>query len=249
MKIYILLFSLFFTSCSHSSDVLIHIPEASGICYSKNSDSLFVANDEGKVYEISREGKLLRKKRLGKYDLEGVTCDDKNNKLIFAVEGKDHLLVVNQKNLTIQKEVDIKRYYHGINLLKRDKKNHGLEGITLLNDTLLLSNQSKKKWPKSNPSVVIKVDYPTTKKKIVIKDIIKHGYKDISGLCYHNGFLYMVTDTQNLLIKYDIKNDKTISSKTVPDGAIEGVAFDNDGYIYFANDEGTIIKTKAKGFL
>ena len=94
MKFYIIFFILFFTSCSHSDNTLVHIPEASGICYAKNTNSLFVANDEGKVFEISTEGKILRKKQLGKYDLEGVTCDEKKGKLYFAVEGDDNILIV-----------------------------------------------------------------------------------------------------------------------------------------------------------
>lgn len=247
MKFYTLFLIFFFTSCSHGDDVLVHIPEASGICYAKNTNSLFVANDEGKVFEISTEGKILREKRLGNYDLEGVACDSKKGKLYFSVEGDDNVLIVNQKTLNIQKEVKIKRDFKKVKVLKKDKKN-GLEGITITPNGIYLSNQSTKKWPKSDPSVLIKLN-SLKKKKVAIKGIVDHGYKDIAGLSYHNGYLYMVSDSENLLIKYDLKNKKTISTKELSDFAQEGVTFDDDGYIYFADDNGRILKYKSKGFL
>lgn len=247
MKFYTLFLILFFTSCSHSDDVLVHIPEASGICYAKNTNSLFVANDEGKVFEISTDGKILREKRLGNYDLEGVACDIQKGKLYFAVEGDDNILIVSQKNLTVQKEIKIKRKFKKVNVLKKDKKN-GLEGIAITPNGIYLSNQSSKKWPKSDPSVLIKIN-SLKKKKVAIKDIVDHGYKDIAGLSFHNGYLYMVSDSENLLIKYDLKNGKTISTKKLQDFAQEGVAFDGHGYIYFADDNGRVLKYKFEGFL
>ena len=246
MNFYTLFLIMFFTSCSHSDDVLVHIPEASGICYAKNTNSLFVANDEGSVFEISTDGKILRKKRLGKYDLEGVACDSKKGKLYFAVEGSDNILIVKQKTLVVQKEVDIKRTFKKVTVLKKDKKN-GIEGITSTPKGIYISNQSTKKWPKDDPSVVIKID-TVKKKKTAIKEIINHGFKDVAGLSFHNGYLYMVSDSENLLIKYDLKTKKTISTKKLPEAAYEGVTFDNLDHIYFADDNGKVLKQKFEGF-
>ncbi|MCH9813739.1 MAG: SdiA-regulated domain-containing protein [Epsilonproteobacteria bacterium] len=242
MRSCILFLTLFFTACSHSDSRLVHIPEASGICYAHNSNTLFVANDEGKVFEITAEGEILRKKRLGNYDLEGVACDSENGQLLFAVEESDNILIVNQKTLAVQKEINIKRKFKDITVLKKDKKN-GLEGITIAPNAIYLSNQSNKKWPKSDPSVVIKID-SLNKKKVAIKKIIDHGYKDIAGLAYHEGYLYMVSDTENLLIKYDLKKNKTVSTRKLAKSAQEGITFDNKGYMYIADDEGSIIKER-----
>jgi uncharacterized protein YjiK len=238
---------MFFTSCSHSDNALIHIPEASGICYEKSSDSLFVANDEGSVYEISTNGKILRKKRLGHYDIEGVACDGEKGKLYFAVEKSDNILVVNQKNLTVIKEIDIKRKFKNLKVLKKDRKN-GLEGIAITPYGIYLSNQSFKAYPNEDPSVLIKID-SLDKNKVAIKDIVDHGYMDIAALSFYDGYLYMVSDSENLLIKYDIKNRKTISTKKLQDFDQEGVTFDDNGYIYFADDNGKIIKYNFKGLM
>jgi uncharacterized protein YjiK len=227
------MFSLLFTSCSHSDNLLVHIPEASGICYAKNSNSLFVANDEGKVYEIDTKGKILRSKQLGNYDLEGVSCEEKKGKLYFAVEGADNILIVDQKNLTVQKEISIKRKFHKKLILRKDKKN-GLEAIALTPDGIYLSNQAK-------PSVIVKIK-DLKKRKVTIQEVIDHEFTDIAGLSFFEGYLYMVSDTQNLLIKYDINTNKTIWQKSLPDHAWEGVTFDDDGFIYFADDDGGVFK-------
>ena len=247
MKFYTLILMLLFTSCSHSDNTLIHIPEASGICYAKNTNTLFVANDEGKVFEISTDGKILRKKRLGNYDLEGVACDSKKGKLYFAVEKSDNILVVNQKNLKVQKEIDIKREYKKIAVLRKDKKN-GIEGIAITPDGIYISNQSTKRYPKPDSSVLVRID-SLKKKKVAIKDIVDHGYIDIAGLCFHGGYMYMISDRDDLLIKYDLKNKKTVAEKKLPSFAQEGVAFDDNSNIYIADDDGRIMKYKFKGFL
>ncbi len=229
------------TACSQKENhVIANVPEASGICYSQYSDTLFVANDEGKVYELSPEGKILRKKRLGDYDLEGVACDDKKAQLYFAVEGSDDILVVKQKRLKVIKKININREYKGTTLLVKDKK-RGIEGITMDDKYFYLSNQSERKYPRSDPSVIVKIDR-FSGKKADIKGMIDHKQFDIAGLAMHNGYLYMVSDTDNKLIKYDIQRDKVISVKELPDFAQEGVTFDDQGYIYFADDNGRVLR-------
>ncbi len=246
--IYVLTAFFFLTACSAKDNYLIaNIPEASGICYSKSSDTLFVANDEGRIYELSREGEILRKKRLGDYDLEGVACDNKKKLLYFAVEGSDNILVVKQKTFKVIKKININREYKGRTLLVKDKK-RGLEGITMDEKYFYLSNQSKRKYPRSDPSVIVKIDR-SSKKKADIKGMIDHKQLDIAGLAMHKGYLYMVSDTDNKLIQYDIKRDKVISVKTLPDFAQEGVTFDDQGYIYFADDNGRVLKYPETDFL
>ena len=71
-----------------NAKVIAKIPEASGICFIKKSNTLIVSNDEGWLYELKTNGKILRKKYLGKYDLEGVAYDKSNGKLLLCVEKK-----------------------------------------------------------------------------------------------------------------------------------------------------------------
>jgi len=225
-----------------NAKVIAKIPEASGICFIKESKSLVVANDEGWLYELKTNGKILRKKHLGNYDLEGVAYDKSSDKLLLCVEKRESILIVDRRSFKIDKEVKIKRTYKGIKLLKKSKK-QGIEAIAIDNGNIYLSNQSTKKWPNENASVVFKID-GIDKKKAKINEIYNHGYIDIAGLTFHKGYLYMLSDKKNLLIKYDLKKNKTIKKTKLPKSAQEGICFDNKDNMYIADDNGRILKYK-----
>ncbi len=58
MKIFLtLLLSLNFLFAK--IEIIAKIPEASGICYSTKSNTLFVVNDEGTIYEIDDNGEVV----------------------------------------------------------------------------------------------------------------------------------------------------------------------------------------------
>jgi len=230
-----------------NAKTIAKIPEASGIAYVQKSNSLFVANDEGTIYEITKKGKIVRKRFLGKYDLEGITYDKTNDKLLLAVEGDESILVLNRSSLDFEKEIKIKRKYKKLKLLKKSKK-AGIEAIAMDdNGDIYLSNQSRityNKKLKVNASVVFKIG-SQKKNKAKIIEVFNHGYIDIAGLTFHDGYLYMTSDKKNLLIKYDIKNNKTVKKIKLPKSAQEGICFDDNNNIYIADDNGRILKYKA----
>lgn len=221
--------------------IIAKIPEASGITYSKKSNSLFVVNDEGIIYELSLEGKILREKKLGKYDLEGITIDEENDLLLLAIEEDDSILVISKKKFKEKKEISIKRKYKGISVLKKGK--NGLEGIVLYKNKIYLSNQSNKKYPKEDSSVIVIIDYNLKQKKQKIENIIDHGFIDIAGLAIYDDILFMVSDKKSLLIQYDLQLKKVIKKEKLQKKfAQEGITFDNNGNLYVADDKGQILK-------
>ena len=228
--------ALLLSSCSDAvGDQIAKIPEASGISYCSDSDTLIVANDEGAYYEINRKGKILNKKKLGKYDLEGVVCEDEQ--LIFALEDKG-LLIVDRKRGK-KKKVVLDTIYQEKKLPLFDKK-EGIEGIAKSGNLLYLAKQSKKK-KKSFIAVVRLTPYPSR-----VVDVIEHYIADTAGLTYHDGYLYMVSDKEDLLIKYDLEKKKILQEVKLSKGAWEGIAFDNKGYVYLADDDGRVMKYKKK---
>ena len=241
-----ILIFLFLSTLTLNAKTIAKIPEASGIKYVKKSNSLFVVNDEGTIYELSKKGKILRKRFLGKYDLEGITYDKKNDKLLLAVEGDESILILDRESLDFEQEIKIKRKYKKLKLLKKSKK-AGIEAIAIdENGDIYLSNQSRityKKKLKVNASVVFKID-SLDKKKAKITEVFNHGYIDIAGLTFHDGYLYMVSDKKNLLIKYDIKTNTTIKKIKLKKSAQEGICFDGKNNIYIADDKGRILKYK-----
>ncbi len=237
MKYYLLAsFALLTIACGKpKGEVIANIPEASGISYCKNSDTLIVVNDEGRYYEISKKGKVLHKVKLGKYDLEGVVCED--NKLIFALENKG-VLVVDKKSGK-KKKIALDTMYQGKKVPLFDKK-EGVEGIAKVDNLLYLAKQSKKK-KESFIAVFRMKPYPSR-----MVDMIEHHIVDTAGLTFHEGYLYMVSDKKDLLIKYDVEKKKQIKKIKLKEGAWEGIAFDNKGNVYLADDDGRVVKYKKK---
>jgi uncharacterized protein YjiK len=221
--------------------VIAEIPEASGITYSSQSDTLFVVNDEGTIYELSKKGQILREKYIGNYNLEGIVVDDNKNLLIVAVEGQDDILILSKEDMRVQKEISIQRTFNGVKVL--EKGGDGLEGLALYKNELYLSNQSKNRYPTPDSSVIVVIDYDLTKKKQKIKRIIDHGYSDIAGLVFYNNTLFMVSDKESLLIQYDVKKDTVMNQiKLSKESAQEGIAFDATGVLFIADDNGQILR-------
>jgi len=215
-------------------EVIAQIPEASGITYRKQTDTLIVANDEGSYYTLTTKGKILSKKRLGKYDLEGVVSDE--DTLIFAIEDRG-LLVVDKK--TDKKSVlMIDTNYEGKSIALFNKKS-GIEGIAKVGDRLYLAKQSKKR----KDSFIAVVQLGTS--PLAIVDVIEHHIKDTAGLTYHKGYLYMVSDKEDLLLKYDLDKKKIVQKVHLMKGAWEGIAFDTKN-VYLADDNGRIVKYSKK---
>lgn len=231
-KVLVLLVALLSVSCAGDDTHKINnIPEASGVSYCNNSDTLVVANDEGWYYEIDRDGAILHKDRLKKYDLEGVYCEDK--RFVFAVEDKG-ILILNRKT-NKQKLIKIDPNYHNKKLKIVDKK-RGLEGITKIGDRYYLCKQAKK----SKKSFIIGVKLSHSDAKIV--DLIRPKIADISGLTYRNRILYMVSDKKDLLVEYDLKKNKIIKKIKLIKIAQEGIAFDGKGFVYISDDDGAVFK-------
>ncbi len=237
MRYYLLLsLVLLVSACGKpTGKVIAKIPEASGIDYCTHDDTLIVANDEGTYYKIDRKGKILRKNKLGKYDLEGVVCEE--NEILFAVENKG-LLSVDTKTGE-KKSIVLDTFYNGKKLPLFHKKS-GVEGIAKSGNIVYLAKQSDKK-KKSFIAVVRLTPYPS---KII--DVIEHHVADTAGLTYDDGHLYMVSDKEDLLIKYNLAKKKSVLKVKLEEGAWEGIAFDNKDNVYLADDEGRVLKYKKK---
>jgi uncharacterized protein YjiK len=222
------------------------IREASGICYIKKSDTFYVVGDNGMIYHISRSGMILDWHdfaTLKHKDFEGITYDKKNDLLYVAVEGVDNLLVLDREYVVHDDRNIDREDASGDLVLEKDNEN-GIEAITFAADALFIANQSYTFLPEPDASVLIQLDL-SSEDKIAMKKVVSlNPYTDIAGLAYYKGRIYMVSDDEKLLLVYDpVKNGvvDTIALKSIDpqldEMAIEGVAFDDKGYIYFAYDD------------
>lgn len=229
-------FIVLFTACGEpKGKTIAKIPEASGISYCAHDDTLIVANDEGTYYRLTTKGKILQKKKLGNYDLEGVVCEEKQ--ILFALENEG-LLVVDSKTGE-KKKVPLDTLYDGRKVPLFGKRS-GVEGIAKSGNTVYLAKQSKKK----KRSFIAVVSMTSSPSRII--DVIEHHVADTAGLAYHEGYLYMVSDKEDLLIKYDLQKKQRVEKVKLGKGAWEGIAFDTKGNVYLADDDGRVLKYKKK---
>ena len=213
-----------------TANKIASIPEASGISYCSNTNTLVVANDEGSFYELTPQGAIVAQHKLGKYDLEGVVCEKK--RFIFAVED-GALLEVNRKTFKT-KELKIK----GADF--KFSKKSGIEGITKIKDLYYVSIQAKKS--EDSKLLVLKVG----KNHAKVIETIEHGIIDSAGMQYHDKKLYIVSDKKDKLYIYNLKKNKVKKKIKLPKFAQEGITFDNNKNIYFADDDGAVMKYSLK---
>ena len=233
------------------------IREPSGITYHPKRKSLFVIGDEGHLYEMTMDGKVIRSKRLKRKDLEGLTVNPSNGHLYAVVEGDDAILEIDQNSLRIIRKFEINRKFNGQELLK--KRGNGLEAIVFVPDpshpeggTFWVGNQSFDLRLGKEPSVVCQINIPlrSSRKKKAKGKIIRFFSMDtidISGLTYdtRRNRLVVINDKPNLLqeVKYD---GQVLHQYQLPGKDQEGVALDTMGYIYIAQENGEIIKFKPR---
>ena len=234
---YLLILSLFafFAQAKPLGKLIAKIPEASGIDYCSDSDTLIVANDEGSYYELDMDGNILHSTKLGNYDLEGVVCEEKE--IFFAIENKGILKV--QRKRVKKEKLKLDPNYEGKDLPLFNKK-AGVEGIAKQGNVLYLSKQSDKK----KNSFIVVLEMVSDQLKVI--DVIEHRIPDTSGLTIHDKFLYMVSDKKDLLVKYDLQKKKIVEKVKLAKGSWEGIAFDDKGFVYLADDDGKVLKYKKK---
>ena len=229
------------------------IAEPSGITYHPIRRSLFIADDSGSIHEINLHGTSIQAKGLNELDIEGITINPQTGLLYAAVEGDETIIELEPETLTIQRQFRIGRYFKGELLLK--KGGMGIEAIAFVPDashpeggTFWVGNQSFSLKAKDEPSVVCEVVVPLRTQTAAVSDAsIINAYKmnfiDISGLAYdpQDEVLVLISDTTNLLV--EMNREGTILSKyLLPGDEQEGVTLDGLGYMYIAQENGTIIK-------
>jgi len=71
-----------------------------------------------------------------------------------------------------------------------------------------------------------------------------HGIIDSAGMEYRNNKLYIVSDTKDTLYVYDLKSQTILEKIKLSKFAQEGITFDNSGNVFFADDEGAVLRYK-----
>jgi len=231
------------------------IVEPSGICFHPLRKTLFVVSDEGELFEIETDGTPVSSVVIppGGLDLEGVTVHPRTGLLYLVVEGDDVVLEFDPDKKEITRMFPVNREYEGDpNFLQKkvEKFDNGLESIAFVPDedhpeggTFYMGNQ----W---DPSCIMEVLIPIESSQMETAEarilrILSLEIKDPAAMYYDpkTELLYIVNDADNILVELTL-DGKIVNEYAFLGNDQEGIAWDEEGYLYIAQDSGGIIHVK-----
>ncbi len=229
------------------------VPAPSGIVYHPLRKTLFVANDDGHVAELRTDGTLVQRRHLMFDDFEAITAHPKTGLLYIAIEGRDDVVEVDPDGLRIRREYDLPRTFEGRKIYERGGE--GVEGMTFAPDaehpeggTFFVVNRSAHRKDLDDPPLLIEIELPlsstsTDELKGRILRYKRLGITELSGLHYDaaGDRLYALSDKNNHLIELTRDGEILRVHKLEADSP-EGITFDDDGFLYIAQDTGLILK-------
>jgi uncharacterized protein YjiK len=223
------------------------IKEPSGIVFDKERNSLFVVSDEGSVHEISPDGKLLKSKKEIGGDLEGITIDSQSGLLYVAVENEEKILEIKPDDLSIKREFYISRQFEGKTVL--EEGGNGIEGIHYDNQTesLFVVNQALDSKKEADASALLEIEFPESKLSSgsVLEIIGYHPFdiNDLSAITQkEKAGLYIISDENNKLLYFSFATNEYEEICDLQGDDQEGIAFDESGNIFIAQDSGGVAK-------
>jgi len=227
-------------------------PEPSGICFHPTRKTLFVVSDEGEIAEIEKDGTPVFRMSIPG-DLEGVTVNPETGILYLVREGDDIILEFDPDKWEVIRSFPINREYQGNPdyIEKRTGRyDNGIESIAFVGDiknpeggTFYIGNQ----W---DPPCVMEVQAPlkSSQKQTAeahILRVLPLELDDPAASYYdpQTGLLNVVSDADNILIELKL-NGRIIKEYAFLGDSQEGIARDDEGYLYIAQDLGGILKVK-----
>jgi len=227
-------------------------PEPSGICFHPARKTLFVVSDEGELMEIEKDGTpVFRKKIPG--DLEGVTVNPESGLLYLVNEGDDIILEFDPDKKEVIRSFPLNREYQS-NPDYIEKRtgtfDNGIESIAFVGDaihpeggTFYIGNQ----W---DPPCVMEVQAPLKSSHeqtaaAHILRILPLELDDPAGLYFdpQTRRLNVVSDADNILVEITF-DGRIIREYAFLGDNQEGIAKDDEGYLYIAQDSDGILKVK-----
>lgn len=226
--------------------------EPSGICFHPLRKTLFVVSDEGEMMEMTKEGDpVFRMKIPG--DLEGITVHPKTGMLYIVHEGEDIILEVDPDKKEVTREFPLNREYRGDpNFIEKQTEefDNGIEDIAFVVDekhpeggTFYMSNQ----W---DPPCIMEVLVPLRSSKAKTAEarilrVLPFQIDDPAALYYDpkTHRLNVVSDADNILVEITLEGKLVHQYAFLGDNQ-EGIARDDDGFLYITQDSGGILKVK-----
>lgn len=224
--------------------------EPSGLCWHSGRQTLFVVGDDGDIAELKADGTQIKQKRIRKADFEGITHDPSTGLLYVAVEGEESIIEIDPDTFAVLREFQLPRTFEGTTVLHEGGQ--GIEGITFVPDAahphggvFHVANQAFDGGEPGDLSAIFRVELPLRGDgdgaKILGYSV--PGVIDLAGLHYDAGsdHLFVISDAANVMLELT-RGGTLVGSWALPGDNQEGITADGEGFIYFAQDSGGIIK-------
>ena len=227
-------------------------PEPSGICFHPMRKTLFVVSDEGEVAEIKTDGTPVARVKIPG-DLEGITVIPETGLLYIVNEGDDIILEFDPDKKKVLRSFPLNRAYQGNpEYIQKSTEmfDNGIESIAFVEDnehpeggTFFVGNQ----W---DPPCVMEVQIPLKSNhgsyaEANILRVLPLDLDDPSALYYdpQTKLLNVVSDADNILVEITL-DGRIIKEYAFVGDNQEGIAKDDESYLYIAQDSGGILKVK-----
>lgn len=227
-----------------------NIPEPSGLCFHPQRKTLFVVSDEGWLYEITTDGAPIFSQRIPG-DLEAIAINPKTGLVYIVIEGDDVILEYDPDRREVTRIFPVNRAFNGNpNFLQKqvEEYDNGLESLAFVPDekhpeggTFYAGNQ----W---DPPCIVEIEVPlkssqAREAEARIIRVLPFQIDDPAAMIYdeETRLLHIVSDADNILVEITL-DGKLVKEYAFPGDNQEGLAWDNLGYLYIAQDSGGIIK-------
>ena len=226
--------------------------EPSDICFHPIRKTLFVVSDEGEIAEIKTDGTPVFNLKVPG-DLEGITVNPQSGLLYVVKEGDDIILEFDPEKRVVTRTFPIDREYQGNkNFIQKQDEGYdnGVESITFVPDkdhpeggTFYAGNQ----W---DPPCIMELFVPLKSSKAETSEakilrVLPFKLDDPAAMYYDfkTGLLNVVSDADNILVEITL-DGRLVNEYAFLGDNQEGLARDDEGYLYIAQDTGGIIKVK-----
>jgi uncharacterized protein YjiK len=198
-----------------------------------NEDSLsyYLVGDEGFLYEMDEDLILLNTVYLGDFDLEGITYN-RDRKSLFCLDERTFTLIeVNPLSFSILKTYspDLPRkkgksysQYESLIFIPQSEQGGGLFYIGCSVRT------KKKKYGEL---------YSFSLDKLELESVAHVPLWDISGMTYDEDYLYMISDEEDVIARYD-RETEDYESEHIEGQHQEGLVFSRNHELIVVDESG-----------
>lgn len=204
-----------------------NVSEPSDIAYSTDYSQMYIVSDKGILYKTDTLGKKIIDAEAKGLDFEGICMY--NNVLYVTDERARRIMGYSPDSMILVRENEVA--YTGA-------MNQGYEAITYneVKKCFIIVTEKEPCWLFELNNDLVKIN----EKKLKIAS-------DLSGLCYHDGFVYALSDENQMVIQLNASNYSVIQKWKIPVTNPEGITFDKNGNMVILSDvEQKIYKFKIK---